>query len=77
MKNTKSDTYYIENLTVDSRVFCILPYFLKNKTKALQETENLYYFNNSKLGLWLGNFTMRFVRKQIKRADFCAGEMHE
>lgn len=73
MKNSKSATYYIENLTVDSWVLSILPYFLKDRMRTLQEAEQIYYFNNSKPGLWLANFTLWFAKKQLKRVDFSQG----
>lgn len=72
MKNIRSATYYIENLTVDSWVRSILPYFLKNRA-SLQEAQHIYYFNNSGAGLWLANFTLWFAGKELKRADFSQG----
>lgn len=75
MKNRKS-VYYIENLTADAWVFFILPYFLKCG-KTLQEAEQIYYFSNSKLGLWLASFTFWFAKKQLKCVDFKQGDMRD
>ena len=77
MKNPKSATYYIENLRVDSWLFSILPYFLKDRAKTLQEAQQIYYFNNSKPGLWLANFILWFAKKQLKRADFSQGQTRD
>ena len=70
MENSESTTYYIENLTIDSWALYLLPYFIKNRIIALQEAGDIYYFNNSELGLWLANFTLWFAKKKLKRADF-------
>lgn len=77
MKNSKLFTYYIESLTVISWVFFILPYFLNGRMRTLQATGQIYYFNTSRAGLRLANFTLWFTKKQLQRADFRQGDTRD
>ena len=69
--------YYIENLTVYSWLFYILPHFLEGRLEVLQETKEIYYFNNSRLGLLLASLTLWFVKVRLKRVNFSQGDMRD
>lgn len=77
MNDKKSSVYYIENLTACSWIFYVLPYFLRNGKITLQTAEQVYYFNNSTLGLWLANRALRLKRVPLQRADFRQGDMRD
>jgi len=68
MKDTKSAAYYIENLTLNAWLFYIFPYFLKNKMEALKGLKQIYYFNNSSVGLILANGTLYFTQVRLVKA---------
>ena len=45
--------------------------------KASQDAQPIYYFNNSKMGRWLANLSLRFIRMRIERVKFSQGDMRD
>ncbi len=73
----KSSTFYIEDLTVCTLVFSILPYFFKNRFRTFQENEKIYYFNNSGPGLLFARLILRPIKIQVEQVKFSQGETRD
>lgn len=73
----KKSIFYVENLTFYSWLFFILPFLLKENGTEGREAKEIYYFNDSKLGLWIARLTSISSRVKPIRIDFSQGEVRD